>query len=40
VGDRVEGVDDLVEQAAEVDLDGFQVDHAGVEAADLQEVLE
>src|SRR5215207_7551109 len=40
VGDRVEGVDHLVEQAAEVDLDRLQVDHAGVEAADLQEVLE
>src|SRR5215217_4574688 len=40
VGDRVERVDHLVEQAAEVDLDRLQVDHAGVEAADLQQVLE
>src|SRR6266545_2294014 len=40
VGDRVQGVDDLVEQAAEVDLDRLEVDHAGVEAADLQQVLQ
>src|SRR5829696_7618623 len=33
-------LDRLVEQAAEVDLDRLQVDHGGVEAADLQQVLE
>src|SRR4029450_13115106 len=40
VGDRVESVHHLIQQRADVDLDRLQVDHAGVEAADLQQVLE
>jgi hypothetical protein len=40
VGDRVQGVDHLVQQPRQVHLDRLQRDHAGVEAADLQQVLQ